>query len=377
MRTLIVPLLFSFLYRTTGFHLTPNFFRHWTCLGIRNNMDISKPLSVHVGELPLVLWKNQESGKILSVINICKHMGSKLDNGIVTEDGCLKCKYHGLEFSEKDRFGEIVEHEGKVFWAYDPIEKSPYRIPFYNNPEYTKTYLEIDMDASLTDSAFNSVDLRHPEYVHNLGFGSSVPPTNIRHYTYNNPLTYETDRVGLAFDYQSNRVMRTLNDNQRTTKNFHMFIYPTFTWSRVSFENKHLIVAVNFLPLAPKKTRWIVTLCHNYYQSGLQQNIMKMLAATILSQDFVQMRNQHQEDVLKQTMMFDYVFKDEDSIVSLNKIFRQYHYPDIDSCAELYKAERDRRNNIIIPAHNHVHDYAHDYDYYEGTIYDDNFHPAV
>ena len=104
---------------------------------------------------------------------------------------------------------------------------------------------------------------------------------------------------------------------------------------------------------------------------------MKMLAATILSQDFVQMRNQHQEDVLKQTMMFDYVFKDEDSIVSLNKIFRQYHYPDIDSCAELYKAERDRRNNIIIPAHNHVHDYAHDYDYYEGTIYDDNFHPAV
>ena len=129
-------------------------------------------------------------------------MGSKLDNGIVTDSGCLKCKYHGLEFSENDRFGEIVEHEGKVFWAYDPTEKTPYKIPFYNNPRYTKSYLEIDMDASLTDSAFNSVDLRHPEYVHNLGFGSSVPPTNIRHYTYANPHTYQTDRVGLAFDNQ-------------------------------------------------------------------------------------------------------------------------------------------------------------------------------
>ena len=201
MKTLIL-LFLSFLYGATGLILTPDFFRHWTCLGIRANMDLSKPLSVHVGELPLVLWKNQESGKILSVINICKHMGSKLDNGIVTDSGCLKCKYHGLEFSENDRFGEIVEHEGKVFWAYDPTEKTPYKIPFYNNPRYTKSYLEIDMDASLTDSAFNSVDLRHPEYVHNLGFGSSVPPTNIRHYTYANPHTYQTDRVGLAFDNQ-------------------------------------------------------------------------------------------------------------------------------------------------------------------------------
>lgn len=346
MKTLIL-LFLSFLYGATGLILTPDFFRHWTCLGIRANMDLSKPLSVHVGELPLVLWKNQESGKILSVINICKHMGSKLDNGIVTDSGCLKCKYHGLEFSENDRFGEIVEHEGKVFWAYDPTEKTPYKIPFYNNPRYTKSYLEIDMDASLTDSAFNSVDLRHPEYVHNLGFGSSVPPTNIRHYTYANPHTYQTDRVGLAFDYQSNRVMRTLNDNQRTTKNFHMFIYPTFTWSRVSFENKHLIVAVNFLPLAQKKTRWIVTLCHNYYQSALQQNIMKLLATTILSQDFVQMRNQHKEDALKKAMMFEHTFTNEEVILSLNDIFKQYRFPDIDSCAELYKVDREHRSNII------------------------------
>jgi phenylpropionate dioxygenase-like ring-hydroxylating dioxygenase large terminal subunit len=318
-------------------------FNKWTCLGIIDHMDLSRPYAINIGDLPLVLWKNPSTGKISSTINICRHMGSKLDNGIITDSGCLKCKYHGLEMDHADRFGEIMEHEGKVFWAYEPKEKTPYKIPFYNNAKYSKSYVEIDMHGSLTDSAFNSIDLRHPEYVHNMGFGSSVPPTDIRPYLYVNPRSKIGDRVGLAFNYQSNRVMRTLNDNQRTTKNFHMFIYPTFTWSRVSFENKHLIIAVNFLPLGPKKTRWFVTLCHNYYQTNVQQMTMKMLAMTILSQDYVQMHNQHQEDALKKVMMFDHTFVDEEAILWLNDVFKQYQYPDINACVDLYKDYKNKK----------------------------------
>lgn len=314
--------------------LVPSFLRHWTCVGIRSGMDFSRPLAINIGDLPLVLWKNENTGKIVSAMNICKHMGSRLDTGTVTDAGCLKCNYHGLEFSEKDAFGQIAEHEGKLFWAYEPAKPAPEKIPFFANKNYIHSFLQIDMDASLVDCALNSVDVRHPEFVHNMGFGSSVPPTDIRQYNYK-------DRVGLAFKYESNAMMRRINSGVQSTQNFHMFVYPSFTWSRVSFDNKHLIVAVNFLPLERNKTRWFVTLCHNYYQSNIQQNFMKMLAATILSQDYVQMRTQAPDDELKRSVLFDHVFKDEEVILWLYKMFGDYAYPDTKACATLYGSHRE------------------------------------
>ena len=304
------------------------FFSHWNCIGIKENIDFSRPYKINVGELPLVVWKNSNN-ELITTLNICKHMGSKLDNGIITPNGCLKCRYHGLEFSKEDRFGETVEHEGKIFWAYNPINKIPHKIPFFNNPNYETSFLQVDMEASLTDSAFNTMDLRHPEYVHKGGFGSSIPPTNIKQYKFK-------DRIGLAFDYQSNAIMKGINDNKRTTKNFHMFVYPSFTWSRVSFNNKHLIIAVNLLPLENKKTRWYVTICHNYYKSPLQKNVMKGLATFILSQDYFQMKNQYPENKLKAAILFNHIFKDEDVILWLREEFRNYKFPDVNTCLDLF-----------------------------------------
>ena len=189
------------------------------------------------------------------------------------------------------------------------------------------------MDASLTDSAYNTMDLRHPEYVHNkfLGFGNTIPPENIKFHKYP-----DFSRVGLSFDYISNKVMQTINDNVKITHNFHMFVYPTFSWSRVSFEHKHLIIGVNLLPLGNKKTRWYITLCHNYYKSSIGKQFMKFLASTILNQDYEQMKNQCYENKLKKQILFDYVFKDEEVILKLNDIFKLYTYPDIDSAYNLY-----------------------------------------
>ena len=116
-----------------------SFFNYWTCIGIREKISFNKPYSINIGELPLVLWKDNEN-KIISSLNICKHMGSKLNNGIITEKGCLKCRYHGLEYTNLDKFGEIIEQDGKIFWAYKPIEKTPHKIPFFNNPHYEKSF---------------------------------------------------------------------------------------------------------------------------------------------------------------------------------------------------------------------------------------------
>lgn len=329
---LIKYIMFLFML-LPSFYSYQGFFNHWVCVGIKETVNFEKPYAINVGELPLVLWEDWTTKKIYSTLNICRHMGSKLDNGIVTNSGCLKCRYHGLEYSSNDRFGEVMEHEGKLFWAYKPIHPKPYSIPFFNNPEFEKSFLSIDMEASLVDSALNTMDLRHPEYVHNgIGFGNSIPPENIKQYQYND------ETVGLSFDYAANKWMRKLNQNAKNTQNFHMFYYPTFSWSKVTFDkDNHLMIGVNLLPLENKKTRWYITLCHNYYTTEIQKQMMKMLALVILSQDYMQMKNQEKESKLKKKILFDYVFKNEETIIYLNNMFKKYKYPDDESCVELYK----------------------------------------
>jgi phenylpropionate dioxygenase-like ring-hydroxylating dioxygenase large terminal subunit len=313
-------------------------FNHWSCIGILDKIDFSKPYVSNIGELPLVSWKNPISNKIVTTINICKHMGSQLGNAKITKKGGLQCQYHGLEMTNADSFGETVEHEGKLFWAYEPTQKIPYKTPFYKNPEYETSFLEIDMEGSLIDSALNTMDVRHPEYVHNklLGFGSSIAPTNIKQYKYD-------DGVGLAFDYQPNKLMQSLNNNVEVTKNFHMFMYPSFTWSKVSILKKNLIISVNMLPLTPNKTRWYVTISHNYYKSEIQKKFMKVLATSILSQDYVQMRNQYEENSLKKTLLFGHTFPDEEVITWLYKMFQDsYEYPSIEVCTKLYEEHKKK-----------------------------------
>jgi len=330
----IFSLLVSSLFVSCS-SLDTKFFNNWHCIGIKENMDFSKPYKTNIGDLPLVLWKNRQTNKLITTINICKHMGSKLDNGVITHDGCLKCQYHGLENTYDDKFGETIEHEGKIFWAYKPIKPKPYSVPFFNNPNFVHSFLEIDMKCSLTDSAFNTMDLRHPEYVHSglFGFGSNIPPRNIKQYTYQ-----DKSRIGLSFDYESNKNIRQLNMGANYTNNYHMYIYPSFSWSKVTFDrNNHLVIGVNLLPLENKNTRWYITICNNYLKSSLEKEFLKMLASTILSQDYIQMKNQHKEDELKRLILFGHIFKDEDVLLLLRDMLNDYSYPDSQICSELYR----------------------------------------
>ena len=330
-------LIFTFL-TLIKFTFSFNLFNHWHCIGIMKDIDLSKPYSINIGELPLVIWKDLKNNKFLSTINICPHMGSKLDNAKIIENGCIKCQYHGLEISNNDKFGETMELDGKLFWSFKPIHSKPYSLPYFTNNNYKKTYLEIDMECSLTDSAYNTMDLRHPEFIHSQlvgGFGSNSPPENIKFYKYKN-----NDRIGLSFDYSSNNIIKIINNNNIKTKNFHMYVYPSFSWSRVSFENNNLIIGVNLLPLEPKKTRWYITICHNYYKSDLGQNFMKILTLFILQQDSIQMKNQYKENNLKKAILFKHIFSDEEPILELREMFKNYKYPDVENCVNLYLNKR-------------------------------------
>jgi len=314
-----------------------DFFNHWICIGITQDIKFNKPYKINIGDLPLVVWK--KNNKILTSINICKHMASKLDNGIITNSGNLKCQYHGLEYTEKDIFGETMEHEGKIFWSLNPKNKKPYNVPFFNNPNFKKSFIEIDMNCDFKDSVYNTMDLLHPEYVHNkiVGFGNKIAPSNIINYNINN------ETLGLSFDYRSNKLMQTINDNSVETKNFHMFHYPCFSWSKVSFnKNKHLIIGVNLLPLESGKTRWYITICHDYFISFLQEKMIKLMAITILNQDYIQMKNQYYDNQLKSEIIFNFLFENEKSILYLKEMMKDYQYPNINLITDLYKSHKNK-----------------------------------
>ena len=313
----------------------PSFFNHWHCVGLKEKINFLSPYKTNIGDLPLVIWKNQKTNNLISTINICKHMGSKLDNGIITSNGCLKCQYHGLELSEEDGFGQTMEFDGKIFWAYKPHKKEPYRIPFFNDTNYESSYLEIDMKCSLTDSAYNTMDLRHPEYVHNklFGFGSIIPPQNVKYYKY-----VDNNSVGLSFDYSSNERMKILNDNVKKTSNFHMFVYPSFSWSKVTFDKKNLIIGVNLLPVSPTRTRWYITIRSNYYKTYYEKKFLQFLTQTILNQDYDQMKNQYPDNNLKRLVLFNHIFNNEEPILELKKMFEDYRYPDIEQIIKLKKS---------------------------------------
>ena len=222
------------------------FFNHWHCIGITKNVDFKYPYKFNIGELPLVLWKDNNDN-IISTVNICRHFGSKLDEGPIV-NGSLVCPYHGLKHDKKQSYGKIIEYQGRLWWSYRPLKKLPHSIPFYKKSGYVTQHIQIDMNVGLRDCAYNSMDLHHPEFVHKglLGFGSSIPPSNVRTIPF-------VDRVGLEFDYHLKENIRYISNNmnisknEKYTKNFNMFINPTIAWSKVSVDNgdKNIIIYNN------------------------------------------------------------------------------------------------------------------------------------
>lgn len=313
-------------------------FGHWSCVGLTKNVVEGRPHAFQVGDLPMVLWK--KPGGYVATLNICNHMGSALDGGCVTASGVLRCPYHGMEVKEGDGcVGTVVEQEDKLFWSYGATGAPPV-VPHYGDADYVTQCFEYDMPCSLPDAAFNAMDLHHPEFVHNslLGFGSSVPPSNIETHL------FEEDpyRVGLSFDYVSGGVTSAAMQTKRT-RNYHEFHYPTFTWSRVAFdgannEENRLIVAVHFLPVGPKKTKWFVSVAQNYLKAPWHTPLVRAMALSILNQDHAQMQKQVQENGLKQDWMFLRTFSDEEVLMKMRPWFEvEYKYPDIEECRKLVR----------------------------------------
>jgi len=323
-------LLLNIIALSYGYAISP-LLNQWYPIDFIKNIDITKPHSYNIGELPLVSWfTTNNTLSVKTTINICNHRGSKLGHGKV-KDGCLVCPYHGLK--HKTSFGKTIIYQDKLWWAYEPITHLPPSIPLYNDKNYESSFIKIDINAGLKDCMDNLMDLNHAGSVHNniLGFGSDVPASDLKTYE------YSPTKIGISFAYKSNSNFKHIKNEIEITKNFNMIEYPFSSWSRVSMpNNEHLYVNIHMLPLAKNKTRWLVTLRHNYWRSYFEKLIMKIAAKCILLQDASQLSQQADQNELRSFIENKQEMASEDHFKLMKRMFSKYTYPNSETVSNLY-----------------------------------------
>ena len=287
-----------FLYNINFLNAYINsFFNYWHCIGIQEKIDFNKPYLFNVCDLDLVLYKNQNT------------------------------YFTTMKFISPDIIGQTILHEGKIFWSYKPFKDKPDYIPNYNHQNYKKTFLEITMPCSLENSTFNIIDLLYPEYINNdlFGFNNNIPLDDLNiynnnNYIYNNEINNYIPSVALSFNYFfKNFIIR----NFIKTKIFYLFIYPSFSWSCISFQKKKIYIGINLLPISNKETKWFITICHNFSEKKL---LLKIIIMTILRQNYYNIKKKSE----KKNYLLNNYYKD---IIFYNN----YKYADINDCIELYK----------------------------------------
>ena len=315
--------------------------QHWNCVGFSN--DISQPpYKFNVGEIPLVAWRTQDNN-LISTIDGCKHLGSTLHDGYVEND-CLVCPYHGIPHGIEDSCGEMIDFDGKLWWrmAGNIKNKLPPKIP-YDLEGYSTSYLQVDLDESLPFCAFNAMDVNHPEFVHSgiQGFGSDVSPEHFTTFLYGSRYV---ERIGISFDYYSKKNIQLFNydsDIGDITTNYNQYIYPSTTWSCISSagSKSKMVVGVSMLPIAEQKTRWFVTLRHNYMNNIFGVNLVKMVTKAILNQDNTQFVRQIKNTELKKYMTFQRKIKFDTPIKIMYQMLMSYRYPTVSEFIQTLREE--------------------------------------
>jgi hypothetical protein len=315
-------LIFTFFILNT--YAFTHFFNNWHCVGINPCLD--KPYKFKIGELPLVAWKKNDT--ILSTINICRHLGSKLNKGTI-KNGNLHCPYHNLKHDESNNFGKIIMFEDKLWWSYNPIYPTPPNIPFYNKSGFKLQHVECIMNIGLNDSIYNLMNLHYQEFLHNniFGFDSSIPPTNVR-------TVKSKNRVALYFDYHIKNQLFSKEKKDKISRNVNMFISPNNVFSKITFDSNILIICVSMLPINNCKTKLYVSINHNFTRNNIvEMQISKLSTKIILS------KNSNQFDkMVKDFLIKKKILHYDKSIQYVKEILKDYKYPNLYLCTQFIKS---------------------------------------
>jgi len=324
--TLFFSYVFMILINNIDAFKSP--FNQWFCIDIIKNIDKSKPYAYRIGELPLVTWFNDTQP--LTTLNICQHMGSKLDKGKI-QNGCLVCPYHGNKHDAKDRLGKSMIFEDKLWWSYQPTNKLPPATPFYNNKNFETVQFSFDINSNVQDFMMNTLDINHLSFVHGNILGKNIPPMQHKYKVFDNKIT-------MQYEYIPNENIAIFKQDLKHFTNHQIYRYPHSSAAIFSLNKKDVIVVhTNILPLETKKSRVFVTVKHNFWKSYFGKMKIEGILRYIFSQDQAQMSQQYEDNHLKKSVLLRKLLNNEHHLKYVNKMYKEYEYPDMISTMKLYK----------------------------------------
>lgn len=85
----------------------------WWAVARSEEVSAAKPLSVDIGDQPIVLWRDTQ-GIVRALEDRCAHRRAPLSLGCIRDNGWLQCGYHGWSYEgETGRLKEIPSMKDK------------------------------------------------------------------------------------------------------------------------------------------------------------------------------------------------------------------------------------------------------------------------
>jgi nitrite reductase/ring-hydroxylating ferredoxin subunit len=284
---MITVILLFFLSTVQGFIL-PQFVREWHPIGIENQIDRSKPFVFNIGKLPMVLWYDKNDP--IATLNICKHLGAKLDNAIIN-NGCLHCSNHLTGYNQTDALGKVISKNGMLWWSFKSYTRNP--ISNFKKEEKKLDIHHIDINVNLLNVIL--------EFVHS-----------------NNKIKARARKNKFLF-------------YEKLFNAEHRFYYKYPYYLKGSINNK-INYTINFLPLEENKTRLFITIANNIdakvfmnYFLNAKLNNLNNYDNNTTNLKYMIMFKEHNDYIKKVYMLFDkYSFPNEFTISCFYK-YRQFY----------------------------------------------------
>ena len=279
--SLISSLSVTYTLNTKSSFILPQIFREWHPIAIEKNIDKTKPYIYNIGKLPMVLW--YEDIKPLATINICKHLGAKLDNGIIN-NGCLQCSNHYASYNSSDTIGNVISKNGLLWWSF----KSNINPPTIFKPSTTIIHqIFIDINVNLIN-------------------------------------------VILEFIYSNNKTKIKFRNNkfffaEHLYNVEHRFFYKYPYYLKGSI-NRKINYTINFLPLEENKTRLFINFFNN--------NNIEYFSKYFINNKINNLKNYGENNYLKYLITLK---NDKSYMKHIYFLFDKYSFPNDFTVSSFYK----------------------------------------
>ncbi len=215
-----------------------------------------KPIKIVIDGVDLCLFKDQKTGEIKLVNDICQHRAASLSKTGWIEGSKIFCGYHGLGFHGGCKPGltnnlKIINNN--IYFS--PLLDS--QDIFFPPEEYDKTFRSIEgsckINTNINIFLENVIDMVHISFIHSFGRKGQMP-INLKYerlsdFGYRQTFDYKSGKLSLSNQIQK---LKKKEDMLQVQNEYHL---PSNVLSRVKVDDRDVkTVFVRAFPINSKET---------------------------------------------------------------------------------------------------------------------------